>query len=235
MVPEFGEAAPVDLSVCRLETGEEAIFILFQVREESGEEFNIVRQYTAEGRLVREVGFLTVGYLSAIAVDPTHRRMWLVNGSTGEIQSVLFDELEPIGTRLTRLVRLGDVGILEVLAYDAATDRLFVADSIKGKLYAVSPKSPEPAEVGADLGEPQALAIDDERRLLYLVDAAGRRIWRLDLSNANAELELYLKAREFRSPVGLAVASDGIVWIADPKANRLFAIGPDGSIVDPVP
>jgi sugar lactone lactonase YvrE len=77
--------------------------------------------------------------------------------------------------------------------------------------------------------------VDARNRRLYVADPGGKRIWLLDLAAQEPSPRIYSRALELQSPVGITVAPDGIVWVADPRANRLFAIGPEGQVLKKLP
>src|SRR5271165_4040124 len=85
--------------------------------------------------------------------------------------------------------------------------------------------------VTSQLGSPQALLLSSDNRTLFIADALQRKIYRLDLSNANAVPAVFSADRVFQEPVGLARLSSGAIVVADDRANALFVLSPQGKVV----
>jgi len=78
----------------------------------------------------------------------------------------------------------------------------------------------EAVEVGAD---GSIYALDGSTNALHAFDAGGRHRWSVGRRGRGPG--------EFESPVGLAWAPDGRLWVIDPGNQRATVIGQDGRIV----
>lgn len=87
------------------------------------------------------------------------------------------------------------------------------------------------ARIVADgIGFANELRVDHERKLLYIVETYAKRLSRFrvgeDGSLSGRETVAEFEAGEF--PDGLALDSEGGVWVTCIVANRIIRIGPDG-------
>ena len=80
------------------------------------------------------------------------------------------------------------------------------------------------------------LAIDDERRIIYVGDARGDLIWRIDCPEVNQcnEPTVLLQAEMFESPSEMEVAADGTLWVADREGRIIVALSPEGEILQTI-
>lgn len=73
---------------------------------------------------------------------------------------------------------------------------------------------------------PRAVALDDERGRIYVVDKTAR-VQRFD-RDGRFELEWAMPESALGRPTGITVAKDGTVWVADTHYHRVIAFDPDG-------
>ena len=225
---------PIDVTTGARDGGD-VLFVNLRFRTPQGAVFNRVTQFSLRGKALREGWMAASDSFAGLAVDAKTETLWLVESGSSEIHMVKAEGLRS-GKEVSlyrRLLRLPGVGILGPLAYDDAGQRLFVADSLNGTVYMI-PVGTSPAtatRIADGLGEPQALAVDHRNQRLYVADVAAPRIWVVDLDDVSAGKELFARPQGLRSPVDLAVTPDGTLWIADPEANRLVALDPNGDLV----
>ncbi len=74
------------------------------------------------------------------------------------------------------------------------------------------------------LMRPRAMAIDRSGRLL-VADPEQRMVHVFDVANRKYS---YLEPAPFASPVGLAIAADNSIYVADSGRRRIFVYAPDG-------
>ncbi len=119
------------------------------------------------------------------------------------------------------------------MLFDEHGRRLLLTDSARGRLYLVQLGSGAPRVhlVADGLGWPASVQVDPNTQALYVADTKGRQIWRLrcDAERCSAP-QVFARSQEFVGPNRLAIGNDGTVWVADPAARKIFAVGPDGKI-----
>jgi pimeloyl-ACP methyl ester carboxylesterase len=121
----------------------------------------------------------------------------------------------------------------ERMAFDATNKRLFTVDSETGRLYLIDlrTETPQVRLVAEGLGWPADIIIAPTDGRIYISDTKHKQIWRLNCDDVRcAKPQVFARHDAFRTPFRLAVAPDNTVWVADPKAQKIFALGPDGEI-----
>ncbi len=121
----------------------------------------------------------------------------------------------------------------ERLAFDATNKRLFTLDSETGRLYLVALRDGTPqAQLVADgLGWPADIVVAPTDGRIYVSDIKNKQLWRLNCDDVRcAKPQVFARHDAFRTPLRLAVAPDNTVWVADPKAQKIFMLGPDGEL-----
>jgi gluconolactonase len=114
----------------------------------------------------------------------------------------------------------------------AADGTLFVSDSGRwtagdGRLWRID--SDGSAEVFSDSPRdfPNGCAVSADGRILWLVESYVPNLTRYDLSNGNAELVVRIDGTV---PDGLALTADGGLLISCYRPDRIYHLGPDGSL-----
>lgn len=115
--------------------------------------------------------------------------------------------------------------------FDSTRNQLLIGEVRNGELYSLNLTTHRSHLVTSQLGSPQALLLSSDNRTLFIADALQRKIYRLDLSNANAVPAVFSADRVFQEPVGLARLSSGAIVVADDRANALFVLSPQGKVV----
>ncbi len=121
----------------------------------------------------------------------------------------------------------------ERMAFDSTNKRLFTVDSETGRLYLIDlrTETPQVRLVAEGLGWPADIIIAPTDGRIYVSDTKHKQIWRLNCDDVRcAKPQVFARHDAFRTPFRLAVAPDNTVWVADPKAQKIFAFGPDGEI-----
>ena len=85
-------------------------------------------------------------------------------------------------------------------------------------------------------GTPGGLAVGDRGAVLYVSDSLSGSIWRISLRGA-APLDVRPVAlrpgqdgsRSLAGPAGLALAPDGVLYVAEPGRHRIVAVSPGGA------
>ena len=173
----------------------------------------------------------------AAAFDFDNRRVFLAGPEGKVIHSVqLGEKRKKPAPEL--FLDVSDSGVLSHLRYHNATGALLAAGGEDGELWRLTEhgEGPEPTLIATDLGWPVGLAIDDERRIVYVGDAKGDQIWRIDCPEADrcSEPTVLLQAEMFASPSELDVADDGTLWVADREGRVILALSPEGEILQTI-
>lgn len=228
LVRSFAPSRPIDMSTYTT-NGETSIFITASRtagKSDRALERHAVLQVGTSGKVVSRWDVRRPGYLSGVAAWPEEGALFVANSQTGEIS-----RLRPgSGSGPAVWNALDGVYALGPLAVDAERRTLFAADPVQGALFAIDLDTKRARRIGDRLGQLLALQVDEASDRLYMADASGRRIWRLDLRDPDAKPTLFSESPRFRQPAGLAIAG-GTLWVADRFAGKLFALSDDGTIV----
>jgi hypothetical protein len=129
-------------------------------------------------------------------------------------------------------------GMINDLYYDNTTGSLYAIGGVDGVVYRLTEhgEGPTPTLIAGSLGLPVSIAVDENRGRLFIGDAKGRQIWRIDCSAAGECSDpMSLAAGEiFVAPGEIDVAPDGTVWIADREAKVIVALSPEGEILQKI-
>jgi DNA-binding beta-propeller fold protein YncE len=85
---------------------------------------------------------------------------------------------------------------------------------------------------GLTLISPSGVAVDDERKRVFLADAAHQRVFVLD--NKGAYLASWAPPGGFKRPAGMTLDSAGRLLVADAAAGVVFIFNPDGTLASQV-
>jgi len=144
-------------------------------------------------------------------------------------------------THGTELIRNGieaHFGWLNGLAIDD-DDRLFVSDGKMHRVLIFSPKREIEGQVTEGLIDPNGLAIDAENRLLYVVDTQQDQVLVYDADSlkllrrigTGGKNHFLTTPGDFGAPQGVAVDSEGNVYVTDTLNNRVEIFDGDGNFV----
>jgi sugar lactone lactonase YvrE len=80
------------------------------------------------------------------------------------------------------------------------------------------------------------MAVDEERGRVFVGDARGKQIWRVDcpVSGDCSEPRSIIASELFVSPTDLDVAAEGTVWVADREGGVILALSPEGEILQTI-
>jgi hypothetical protein len=171
----------------------------------------------------------------AAAFDMENRRVFLSGVDRKVIYMADLNEKKP-APELWLVVE--DEGVISDLHYNNTTGALYAAGGKDGVLYRLTEhgEGPVPTLVARSLGWPVGMAVDEARRRIYVGDAQGKQIWRIDCPQEDRCDEPKAMAHEdiFSSPSELDVADDGTLWVADRQGQIIVALSPDGEILQKI-
>ena len=118
-------------------------------------------------------------------------------------------------------------------------DRLFVSDSFLHKINCYSPEGELVAVLGGDeLERPAGLAIDNQRRRLYVADSKAHRIAVFQIDSfsflkfiGEPSKEGEAEAGKFSAPSNLALDQKGFLYVTDSWNFRIQVLDPEGRFV----
>jgi sugar lactone lactonase YvrE len=144
-------------------------------------------------------------------------------------------------TRDTQLIRNGaeaHFGWINGLAIDD-DDRLFVADGKLHKVLIFNTKHEVENQITEGLENPVGLAIDTTNRFLYVVDTKQDQVIVYDADTlkllrrigTGGKNHFLTSPGDFGAPQGVAVDSDGNVYVTDTMNNRVEIFDADGNFI----
>jgi sugar lactone lactonase YvrE len=118
-------------------------------------------------------------------------------------------------------------------------DRIFISDGKLRRILVFSPKHELVDQITEGLVDPVGLALDTENRVLYVADTqqdqvlaydadSFKLIRRIGTGGKNHELTT---PGDFSGPTGVAVDSDGNVWVTDTMNYRVEEFDADGKFI----
>lgn len=127
------------------------------------------------------------------------------------------------------------VGSPAAMVFDRIRERILILDSGSGALVEFNPLkiSQRPETVVRDLGSRSVIALDPGRGCLYAIDRDTQTIFRWQRTRTGFDSrEVVTKHESLLEPSSLEVGEDGLLWVGDPAANRVFLFSNDGELVD---
>ena len=118
-------------------------------------------------------------------------------------------------------------------------DRLFVSDGKMHRVMIFSPKHELEGQITEGLADPVGLAIDATNRLLYVVDTQQDQVLVYDADSqkllrrmgTGGKNHFLTTPGDFGAPQGVAVDTDGNVYVTDTLNNRVEIFDADGNFI----
>ena len=144
-------------------------------------------------------------------------------------------------TRDVQLIRNGyeaHFGWINGLAVDD-DDRLFVSDGKMHRVLIFNTKHEIEAQITEKLVDPVGLALDTENRLLYVVDTQQDQVVVFDADSLKELRRIGTGGKnhwlttpgDFGGPQGIALDSDGNIYVTDTMNNRVEIFDADGKFI----
>lgn len=158
------------------------------------------------------------GALAGIVVDPVTRTAYCTDSQTNAVYRLAIDNPKATYAVVTRMPEAGNLG---PIALDVPRRRLLIGDVQKGAIVSVGMDDRKIITLDArTVAEPVAIAADTKNDRVFIADASARRIWCGNLSKW--KLQPFNVAQKLGFPIGLAIARDGSLWVADAKQNVVY-------------
>ena len=141
-------------------------------------------------------------------------------------------------TQMIENGRDASFGLIVGMAIDDG-DRLFVSDSVAHRVTVFSPQHKVEAVIREGLADPAGLAIDNENRFLYVADVGLDQVLVYDADNLKLLRKIGTAGTkhasttpgDFAKPTGVAVDSDGNLYVADFLNARIEIFDADGKFI----
>jgi hypothetical protein len=174
-------------------------------------------------------------HFAAAAFDFANERLFLSGVAGKVIYAVDLTEKKPTPELFLEVEK---EGVISDLHYNNKTGALFASGGTDGVLYRVTEhgEGPRPTLIARSMGWPVGMTMDNERNRLYVGDAKGKQVWRINCPDAHTceEPRPLVNGDLFASPSEIAVAPDGTVWVADREARVIVALSPEGEILQKI-
>lgn len=189
-----------------------------QMRFKSSATLTRVARFNAKGARTSEWALPPGGALSGIVVDPADHSAYCTDSQTNAIYRLQVDNPKSTYAVLTRMPEAGNLG---PLALDAPRRRLLAGDVQKGGIVSIGIDDRKIILLESRMvAEPVAIAVDAARDRVFIADASARRIWAGALSKW--KLQPFNVSQKLGYPIGLTVAKDGSLWVADARPNVVY-------------
>lgn len=175
-----------------------------------------------------------MGEPHGLAVD-SKGRLYVADGKVGAI-FVIDPE-----TRDTEMIKNGkdaNFKLIVGLAIDD-TDRLFVSDAGTRSILVFAPNHKAEVAIHEGLNVPAGMAIDTENRFLYVADIEADQVLVYDVDTFKLLRRIGTGGKDhslttpgdFAKPTGVAVDSDGNLYVADMLNARIEVFDADGNFI----
>lgn len=219
-------SAPTDLVSAKL-FGQPTLLVTTN-NQRSG----FLSQYSLEGALQNTWTFRSS--VVGLDVDYNSHIVYVAAYNTPEIYSV---NLQAPNAQAQQQ-RLGPAFVGSVLgarhlgplAVDLTRSCLYLGDVETGQVFQFDIKTHKSRVIARHFSSPQALLLSSDSSSLYIADAQGRKVYILNLTQANATPKIFSALAQFRSPAGLAKLEDGRVVVADDRTGVIFILSQNGTV-----
>jgi len=209
--------APADMSYGTSNGGE---FVLI-AGSESGR--GTVAMYALDGKILRSWNFRNI--CSGIDFDTASNTAYVATSDSKEIY-----RLDTGKSESTYVTRIPDATKLGPLAFDGATQTLYVADVAAGAIYQYSLATKSSKVLVSELSTPTALSFDPQTGQLYFADPGRRGVFVVDTRSPKPAVTEFVSS-PLRSPYSMARTSGDQLAVADYGAARILIFSGKGDLL----
>ncbi len=193
-------------------------------------------QYRIDGAHARQWELPWQGLSQGIAIDQKRNRVYVTHSDQSQVyrldlQTGKFDALPSLARN-----KPGRVG---PLAIDVSGNRLFAADTQKGRFFEIHPDQPKPVWIeGTDTApiiKASALAYHDANGSVYLTDESKGCVWELKKNSKTWNSLVPRKVfkdftKKLPDPISIAVGRSAL-WVGDTRSKSILEIALSGESI----
>jgi DNA-binding beta-propeller fold protein YncE len=182
---------------------------------------SMVQQFSRAGG---KLGYWQIsdGYPAGLALDSTRGILYISSLQSTAIYRLNLREKGASPHFVTEIRGASRIG---PIAVGPAGDRIYAADVFAGDIYEIPLNTRRSSVLVGNLGEPAALALGRDGKVLYVADTAHHCVWLVPLDRRPATPTRFWSSKE---PRGVAVDASRMVWVGDRSAKAVFGIAPSG-------
>jgi DNA-binding beta-propeller fold protein YncE len=223
LVQPYGAA--VD-SQGRLYVADQKVGAIFIFNTDETREVDLIKN-GSHAHFVRIIGLAMDDSDRLFVSDPGLRHVIVFN-KDHKAEDVITDGMvDPAGVAIdtrNRLLYVTDVGLDQVLVYDADTLKLLRKIGTTGHKHELT--------TPGDFSKPASVAVDNEGNV-YVTDTMNNRV---EIFDADGQfVSTFGKAGDgpgyFARPKGIAIDSDGHIWVADGQQDRVQVFNKEGQLL----
>ncbi|MGB7849094.1 MAG: SMP-30/gluconolactonase/LRE family protein [Candidatus Acidiferrum sp.] len=183
----------------------------------------IVARYALDGRQLQVWTFRN--FCSGIDFGAKSHTAYVATSDSNEIY-----QLDLKGTESAYVTRISNATKLGPLAFDEASQKIYIADVAAGVIYQYSLGTKTSKVLVSDLSTPNALSFDPDTGRLYIADPGRRAIFTVDTHSTKPKATEFV-SRPLKSPYGMALLSNDRMAVADYGANSVFVFSSKGALL----
>jgi hypothetical protein len=224
----------VDILSTKLWNDRESIFVTAYGLTRDDSRARVI-QYSSAGELQCE--WILPEVSAGLDVDPKNHVVYLSGSATGTVFGLKLLKDACYGSnQLNRVLQIKGAQRLGPIVVDPERQLAFVADVLKGSIYQLDLSRGGAVEIVHSLGQPVALLYNDPQNEMFLADAAGRRIWRINVNRIPVPTpSLVSRDPALEEPSSLAFASDGRLLVGDRRVKVIFTLDNSGQVLSRFP
>jgi sugar lactone lactonase YvrE len=198
---------------------------IFLIGRGNTQQSSPILQVDAQGKELRRWR-LPNGFPAGITADASKEILYVTDLQAPSVYTIRLADKNGIAQFLAEVPRVNRLSAIAI----APTGHLFVADAFEGKIYRMAPPLYQPTVLASDLGEPSAIAVSPNGRILYVADRSRHCVWSIRLDAANPRPTRFW-SDNLRAPSAVGVGANGAVWIGDRVTDAVLGVTPEGRLI----